>query len=151
MNDELLIDMVRELNRLKRRMDDMARPEIAKPPVWLDSPLTSASWDGDARSTTAKTVIDLSAVFGVPAGVRAVLVGGAIRDSGSAANLCFLLLAPNNVAGQGLGVQATPVNDRYTYYGHVVPCDANGDIYHQIQASAAGAMDVWLEIWAYWP
>ena len=30
--------------------------------VPLTTPLTSTSWDGDARSTTAKTKIDLSAV-----------------------------------------------------------------------------------------
>ena len=67
-------------------------------PVFLTTPKTSDSWDGDARSTTAKTLIDLSAVFGVPAGVKAVLVGVSMRDSGSAASTggCYLILSPVN-------------------------------------------------------
>lgn len=48
---------------------------------FLTTPLTSTSWDGDARSTTAKTKIDLSAVFGVPAGAKGILVRLVARDS----------------------------------------------------------------------
>ena len=43
-------------------------------PVFLTTPLTSTAWDEDSYSTTAKTLIDLSEVFGVPAGVKAVMV-----------------------------------------------------------------------------
>jgi len=77
------MDNTKELERLINKM----RPVIsgwtphwiyANMPEWVANggtaltPLTSTAWDGgDAFSTTAKTLIDLSAVFGVPAGVKA--------------------------------------------------------------------------------
>ena len=123
--------------------------------VWryLSAPLTSVAWAGNARSTTAKTLIDLSAVFSVPAGVKAVLVYLAARDSGSAANDCFVLLSPNNTGASGpawldcFGL----TNDAFEREQFVVPCDANGDIYFQCQASGVDTLDVWLEIWGYCP
>ena len=39
-------------------------------PVFLTTPKTSTSWDGDARSTTSATKIDTSTVFGIPDGVK---------------------------------------------------------------------------------
>jgi len=116
----------------------------------LLEPLTSTSWDGDAYSTTAKTKIDLSAVFSVPAGVRKVKVAVSINDIGSNGTDCWLLLAPNDTAGQGIGVTCHAVNDRVTRACLDVPCDANGDIYYQINASGASTMDIWLDIWGYW-
>jgi hypothetical protein len=119
--------------------------------VPLTEPLTSTSWDGDSYSTTSKTLIDLSAVFGVPAGVKAVLVRTAINDSGSAANTCTLTLSPNNTAGSGLTTQCSALtNDTVVRDCLVVPCDANGDIYYQIVASGASTMDVFIAIWGYW-
>lgn len=119
--------------------------------VPLTTPLTSTSWDGDSFSTTAKTKIDLSSVFSVPAGVKAVLCNCAIRDSASAANEIILLLSPNNTANQGLYIGAGGLaNDKYGRGALTVPCDSNGDIYYQIYASGAGTADVWLEIWGYY-
>jgi len=118
--------------------------------VLLTSPLTSLAWDGDARSTTAKTVIDLSAVFAVPAGVRAVLVYVYVRDSGAVGSDTWMCLSPNNVAGQGMLFSPMPVADRYGRYSGLIPCDVNGDIYYQIAASAAGCFDAGIEIWGYW-
>ena len=117
----------------------------------LQAPLTSTDWDGDGYSTTAKTPIDLSAVFGAPAGMKAVYVKTIIRDSGSAANDPFLVLGPTNGAGVGPETRADRVpNDILKYDTMIVPCDANGDIYYQIGASGAGTMDVWIQIWGYW-
>ena len=120
--------------------------------VFLTTPLTSTAWDGDARSTTAKTLIDLSAVFGVPAGVKAILVRLVARDSGSSSGFCQLGLSPNNTA-DSVAMQAYlqgVANDVYVSVNGVVPCDANGDIYYQINASGSATMDVYLEIWGYW-
>jgi len=120
-------------------------------PVFLTTPLNSTAWDGDARSTTTKTKIDLSAVFGVPAGVKAVLVKVALRDSGSAATSClFQLSGISSETYYSLTAQASPINDRYAYFNGIVPCDANGDIYYQIAASGTRTMDVFLEILGYW-
>lgn len=116
----------------------------------LTAPLTSTAWDGDAYSTTAKTVIDLSVVFSVPAGVKAVLVLTNIRDSGSTGTYSYLILSPNNTAGSGFITKADrAVDDAYSPDSHIVPCDASGDIYYQIAASGAGMMDVIIQIWGY--
>ena len=115
-------------------------------------PLTSASWNGDAYSTTAKTVIDLSAVFGVPANIKAVEVRIACNDSASAAtNNLYVAVSPNNTAASN-AVIARPsglTNDYYAEQSGICPCDASGDIYYQITASGASTMDVWIEIWGY--
>lgn len=120
-------------------------------PVFLTTPLTSTAWDGDAYSTTSKTKIDLSSVFSVPAGVKAVLVTTAIRDSGSAAGDCTFTLSPNDGSLNGPKIGCSGLaNDAFTYSTFIVPCDSNGDIYYQIVASGSGTMDVYLQIWGYW-
>ena len=118
----------------------------------LANRITSTSWDGDSYSTTAKTLIDLSAVFAtVPAGIKAVLLKVAVNDSGSAAGFCTIILAPHNTADVGLQVSCSGLtNDAQATGCLVVPCDANGDIYYQIYASGASTMDVILEVWGYW-
>ena len=119
---------------------------------FLTTPLTSTSWDGDARSTTAKTKIDLSAVFGVPAGVKAVMVRMVARDSGSSTGYCQLGLSPNSTAGS-VAVQAYlqgVADDVYVSVNGIVPCDGNGDVYYQIAASGTGTLDAIIEIWGYW-
>ena len=122
-------------------------------PVFLTTPLTSTSWDGDARSTTAKTLIDLSAVFSVPAGVRAVIIKIECQDSGAESGVASFRVSPNNLDGKApLFVQLsyTTANDVPLSSTGICPCDANGDIYYQIAASGAGTLDAWIEIWGYW-
>lgn len=120
--------------------------------TFLTTPLTSTAWDGDSFSTTAKTLIDLSSVFGVPAGVKAVLVRLTARDSGSSAGYCQLALSPNSTAGS-VAVQCYlqgVANDVYVSANGIVPCDANGDVYYQVVASGSGTLDAFIEIWGYW-
>lgn len=121
--------------------------------VPLSAPLTSASWSGAARSTTGKTYIDLSSVFGVPDNVRAVQVRAWISDTGSAAsNNCWMLLSPNAVAYQGpfaVFCNGLP-NGRTTGQDGIVNCDAAGNIYWQTATSGTNTMTVSLEIWGYW-
>lgn len=121
-------------------------------PVFLTSPLKSTSWDGDARSTTAKTLIDLSSVFGAPAGIKGIFVRLVARDSGSSAGYCQLGLSPNSTA-DSVAMQCYlqgVANDVYVSANGVVPCDANGDVYYQITASGTGTLDAIIEIWGYW-
>lgn len=134
------------------KLDGLNSTDFGRP-VFLTTPLTSTSWDGDSFSTTAKTLIDLSEEFGVPAGVKAVLVQLIARDSGSAASTnIFFGISPNNtdascpVMAVGRGLP----NDTMVYATGVCPCDANGDIYYQIVASGTGTMDCWIRIWGYW-
>jgi hypothetical protein len=120
--------------------------------VPLTTPLTSTAWDGDSFSTTAKTKIDLSAVFGVPAGVKAVVVGGTIADSSSGGTICTFRLSPNNTDGQAPMVANTlyVANGTYVPFHGTIPCDSGGDIYYQITASGTNTMVIILQIWGYW-
>lgn len=120
--------------------------------VPLTAPLTSTSWDGDAYSTTAKTSINLSAVFGAPAGIKAILARVAVRDSASAATSpLWFCLAPNDTAGQGIFWRPSGYPNDYNNDtgASVIPCDANGDVYYQVLASGSGTMDVHIQIWGY--
>ena len=127
-------------------------PEDLHMPVFLTTPLTSADWDGDARSTTAKTKIDLSAVFGVPAGISAVLVRVMARDSGAGSGGAEFALAPNDTdLSHALFLNLSyGTNDITRSMSGIVPCDTNGDIYYQCVATDVGTLDVWLEVWGYW-
>jgi len=118
--------------------------------VPLTVPLTSTSWDGDSFSTTAKTKIDLSAVFSTPAKIKAVKVYVGVRDSDSAGTDTYLILGPTDTADLGIPFSPLPVNDRWYRGGDDIPCDSNGDIYYQIAASGAGTFDVVLQIWGYY-
>lgn len=151
MTESMIQGLFAEIDELRRLINDAYADEKAKT-VWLTTPLTSTSWDGDARSTTAKTVIDLSAVFGVPANAKAVNVRLLARDSGSAGMVTVRFgLAPNSTANS-IALSCWPggkTNDAYDENSGWVPCDANGDIYFQCVASGAGTLDVILEIWGY--
>lgn len=145
--DEKVVDRIKRLEREVERL----RVKEKQVFVPLTTPLTSTSWNGGSFSTTAKTKIDLSEVFGVPAGIKAVLVKVSLRDSGSAATSClFQLSGVSSGTKYSLTAQASPINDRYMYFNGIVPCDANGDVYYQIYASGSATMDVYLEIWGYW-
>lgn len=142
-----MIDLQKMLEKIKPYVLAWAHPFHP-----LTTPLTSTSWDGDSFSTTAKTVIDLSAAFGVSAGIKAVLLKVSANDSDSANTNCFIGLAPNSTAGSYSLVckpYGTP-NDGVVHASGIVPCDANGDIYYQVVASGAGTLDVTIQIWGYW-
>lgn len=116
----------------------------------LTTPLTSTSWDGDGFSDIGKTLIDLSAVFGAPAGIRAVLVYVGVDDSGSAGADTYLVLSPNSTALEGQVISPYPVSSRPARGCLVVPCDANGDIYYQVEATGSGTFHIYMQIWGYW-
>jgi len=143
--------VIRRLTALEREVERLRVKESGKF-IALTAPLTSTDWDGDAFSTTAKTKIDLSTVFGVPAGVKAILVRLVARDSGSSSGYNYIGLSPNNTAGS-VAIQAYlqgVANDVYVSANGIVPCDANGDVYYQIVASGTGTLDAIIEIWGYW-
>ena len=134
----------REIERLKVKESGKFIP--------LTTPLTSTSWDGDLFSTTAKTKIDLSSVFSVPAGVKAVLIRLVAKDSGSASTICQLAVSPNDTA-DSVVIQAYLqgfANNVYAVSNGVCPCDSNGDIYYQITASGTNTLQAYIQIWGYW-
>lgn len=119
--------------------------------VPLATRLSSSSWDGDARSSSPKTLLDLSAVFGAPASIKAVLVQLAIRDSNSAGTDCAVILSPNNSTTQDQIISCHGLaNDTWARGQLTVPCNSNGDIYYQFYASGVATLDVHMYITGYW-
>ena len=119
--------------------------------TWLGTPLTSTAWDGDARSTTTATKIDMSSVFsGYPTdAVKAVMVRLACRDSATLGTTGLNI---------GIGPSATYYYNVSTIAigGDVISsqtawcaCDAAGDIYFRVVASGTETLDAWLEVWGY--
>jgi len=124
---------------------------------------TNTFW-GQSYSTKAKKIIDCQdttdtgynatdgvwyAGWGLPAGIKAVLLGVAVSDSGSTTLDRGIWLSPNNVAADGLGVFA-PIasSSRYNRETVVVPCDVNGDIY--IELYQASSLTIYIAVWGYW-
>lgn len=119
--------------------------------TFLADSVDSTSWDGDPYSTTAKTLIDLSAVFGVPAGARAILALVSVRDSGSSGAECALILGPTADADKGVYIDCSGLaDDSWERNMVIVPCNSDGDIYYQAIASGAGTLDVYINIWGWW-
>lgn len=110
--------------------------------VPLAAALTSTSWDGDAKATTDSGTIDLSAVFGAPAGIKAALVYLAIKDA-SVAQACALGPSVGNYALTAVTYLASD----WSYYQGKIPCDANGDIYYKGYQQLDNVI---LSIWGYW-
>ena len=149
MSDELTASLVRKIADLESRLDKLGqRARCAGRWVHLAAPLTSTAWDGDARSTEGVTPLDLSDVFGVPAGVKAILLRVDCRDSGSAADSVYFYAGPTATAYYQV-VNRPPGGDLKRQVQEVCNCDG-GNIYYRIGASAGGSMDVWLEIWGYY-
>jgi hypothetical protein len=147
---QVLEQIARLINGLTKRVEALETIEAGR---WVDlsTPLTSTSWDGDSYGTVGKTKIDLSAVFSVPAGVKAIGVEVDIRDSGSSGADCTLLLSPNDTDYEGIYTRCSGLaNDSYASHCFRVPCNVDGDVYYQILASGAGTpMDVYIRIWGY--
>ncbi len=120
--------------------------------VYLQTPLTSVDWDGNTYSTTAKTLIDLSAVFGAPAGIRAILVQISIRDIDSTGpDDNFIILSPNDTALSGTIVRSKGRYDNdWESQMLTVPCSATGDVYYQIAASGVLSLTAYIDIWGYY-
>jgi len=112
-------------------------------PVFLTTPLTSTSWDGDTKTTTDRAIVDLSAVFGVPAGVKAVLM--TVQTKGDTVN-DYIRFGPNSTYNYALTCRTLVANVINIVSG-VVPCDSNGDVYCYPSGTIEG---VHVMIWGYW-
>ena len=109
--------------------------------VPLTTALTSTSWDGDAKTAASSGTIDLSAVFGAPAGIKGALVRLAMR---SATLDVTAAVGPSSTV-LPLIARANVANKYYESYG-MVPCDASGDLYFYCSGNAD---NVFVEIYGY--
>ena len=110
---------------------------------FLAPPLTSTSWDGETKGLGDRATVDLSAVFGVPSGVKAVLMS--IQTQADTANN-YIRFGPNSGNDFALTCR-TQVNSQIMHASGIVPCDANGDVYCYTSGTVEG---VWVWIWGYW-
>ena len=115
--------------------------------VWAGTsgqPLTSTSYDGNDTIAVGTVTLDTSAVFSVPAGVRAV--NAYIRASWVAAvaasNLQIKLTGDSNIIAE-LKAHDTYAQDMTV----IIPCDSNGDF--DIVVINADAINVNIAILGY--
>lgn len=137
--DEKVVDRIKKLEREVERL----RVKEKQVFVPLTTPLTSTSWDGDTKGVGDRAIVDLSAVFGVPAGVKAVLMS--IQTQGNAAN-DYIRFGPDSGNNFTL-VCRTQVAGVIAHASGIVPCDANGDVYC-FPSGTVESVYVW--IWGYW-
>ncbi len=96
----------------------------AYPVVPLPTPATSVDWDGDAKSGASGT-IDLSTVFGLPAGIKGIFARITAKDETTSVDFGLAVTGVTDLAI----VQFTQVANEYITVAGFVPCDANGDVY----------------------
>ena len=115
--------------------------------VPLTTPATSTAFDGDLYDVdNDEAVIDLSASFGLPAGIKAVSLG--LWSTCATVGKEFSL---RRAAG-GLPAVAvyTQVANQQNFCAGIVPCDANGDIYFTTTAVHGAECAVYIRINGYW-
>ena len=139
--EDAVIQRIKQLEREVERLQRWERPAIK--PVFLTTPKTSTSWDGDTKTTSDRAIVDLSTVFGVPAGIKAVLMS--IQTQADAVNE-YIRFGPSSTYNYALTCR-TPVAGQIAHATGVVPCDSNGDVY----CYPSGTIEnVYVYIWGYW-
>jgi hypothetical protein len=119
--------------------------------VWRGAagPLTSTSWDGDAHSNEASTQLDLSAVFSVPANVKAVALKVGVRDSAAwGTDALSISIGPDSTYCAMATIPAFG-GDVKNHQAFICSCDTNGDVWYEIKASGVNTFDVWIEVWGW--
>lgn len=131
------------LNNLISRKSSTQYPVYALHPLTNDG-IASATYAGGNFSTFAKTAKTVSTEFsGVPTSAKLLLLNVSVRDSGSAANECWVIVSPNNTAGNGFPSRCSGLaNDFWFSQGIVVPTDGANVIYFQGQASGSNTLEI---------
>jgi len=146
--------LVKLLNDVMRRLDNLAQPEIGWTPHFLPEPYTNTTFDGDSFSTVAAhtKIENTSWSTTVPATAKALIIRMVARDSGSAADLGvrFELYSTSTATSPAAAVRpAGTTNDALTEIQAVIPC-TDGDVWYECGASGASTLDVWLLCIGYW-
>lgn len=144
MPDSITSEMVRRIADLERDVARLHELEQGPGLVFLTTQLTSTAWDNDAKTSANNGIIDLSAVFGVPAGVKAVLCGLVVYSTTGGISI---VIKPDSGASSAPPLSATTVASTFVGDSGWVPCDTNGDVY--FSSSSGTSAQVWIEIWGY--
>jgi hypothetical protein len=141
------MDLWTEIKRLNKQIEDLKSIEVPGRWVYLQTPLTSPSWNGNAHSTETFTAINLVSVFGLPRGTKEVSVSCDCLDTGAPGDLVRFMLGPTAPNSYQL-INRPPVSKcKHFVQGPVNVVDDK--IYYQIGASGVSTMQVWLWIWGY--
>lgn len=119
---------------------------LPKPRSWvfLTTPLTSTSYDGNDTIAVGTVTIDTSAVFAAPVGIKAALVRVQCAWAAAAAGSVLQLRQV------GTATVVASIRAQTTFFQSmtvVVPCDANGDF--DVVVANADATLVTMELWGY--
>ena len=147
-------ELVRKIQELGQRIDALTLPEVGAQPVFLTTPLTNASFNGDSFSDVAANtkIENTSWSSTIPSNAKALLIRITARDSGSAGtnNLYVGLYGAAAATNDSLRLYLNGIpNDAYGTCSGVVPC-TDGDIWYRCNASGASTLDIWLECYGYW-
>ncbi len=119
--------------------------------VPLLSPLTSTSWDGDLFASGNNTLIDMSAVFGAPAGVKAYLFSITVRDtSATDTNDCYIAFCNSAGGSPYISVRAAAEPSKYLSGTIIVPCNSDGDVYYKVNAGSGSSFMVFMNVSGYY-
>lgn len=146
---ETLVGRVKDILRRVERLEAVETTSAGWVILPQASRLTSTAWDGGARSTTSSTKIDMSAVFGTPENIDAVLLEIYVKDSASQTTDCWFRVADSSSTTGGFAIRAGYVNDRYDSGQVVCPTDASGDIYYDCTASGTNTLDIIMTVRGY--
>jgi len=117
----------------------------------LSTPLGSTSYDGDAFSSDGSAVrIDLSTVFGAPAGIKGVILQLSIRDTSTSAGNALITFFNDGTSPVSAQVfRCVPHQNQWISGQLYVPCDSNGDIYRKITAGSGSSFEIYMYIIGY--
>jgi hypothetical protein len=118
---------------------------------YIYHPITAVEiLDTSSSTDTTRNQIDVS-TDGIPTSAKALNVRIAVRDSGSAANDCYVVFYNAAAGGSTTGTfSPMPVNDRYGRYTAVLNCGSNGDIWWTAAASGSNTLDITVTCTGYW-
>lgn len=118
--------------------------------VFLETPLTSTTWDGDAKSDVgSSTSLDMQTVFGVPENVKAVYLQIVTQDSAAAGtDGLYFACGPSSTYWYALASRPTG-GDVDVEASGIVKVDSSGRVWYRINASGASTLDVWIWCWGY--
>ena len=146
---ERMVGWMKDVTRRVERLEAVEITSAGWVILPMASALTSTDWNGNARSTTAKTIIDMSAVFGSPENIDALLLRVAVQDSGAGSSTAYIILSENATAHSGVRCVCYPANDRNAYFSVIVPTNSDGDIYYQTVATGTNTLDVGIVVYGY--